>query len=65
MIGIDDRELSTVQYSTVCTFCKHYDSGFRECEAFKEIPLSIWEGRNKHTSPVDGDHGIQFEAREG
>ena len=65
MIGIDDRELSTVQYSPVCTKCKHYGSGFRECKAFKEIPLSIWEGRNKHTQPVDGDHGIQFEAREG
>ena len=64
MRGIDDRELDTVQYSDVCTYCKHYDGGFRTCAAFKEIPLSIWEGKNKHTKPVDGDHGIQFEKRE-
>ena len=54
-------------FSSVCTFCVHEKDEHRRCKAFgdKDIPLSIWEGKNKHTKPVDGDHGIQFEAREG
>ena len=54
-------------FSSVCTFCIHEKDEHRRCKAFgdKDIPLSIWEGKIKHTQPVDGDHGIQFEAREG
>ena len=51
------------QYSSVCSFCAHSDgelSGY--CKAFpKGIPDEIWEGKNKHTDPVEGDHGILFE----
>ena len=62
MNEIDDREISIVRYSPTCSFCSHAE-GFRKCAAFgdNDIPLSIWEGKNKHTNPVDGDHGIQFE----
>ena len=60
---IDDRELDVFQYSPVCSKCKHEGLELRRCKAFgdNDIPLSIWEGKNKHTNPVDGNHGIQFE----
>lgn len=49
-------------FSEVCTSCKHLDFE-REfsCDAFEEIPKDIWFGKNKHTEPYPGDHGIQFE----
>lgn len=39
------------------------DAGFAwACAAFMEgIPDAILEGEVDHRSPVDGDHGIQFE----
>lgn len=55
-------------YSPVCSLCKHWQSEKgeygRTCAAFPEedsIPLTIWRGENKHTTPVAGDHGIRFE----
>lgn len=60
-ITIDKPEHAIPRYSPVCSFCRHL-RGFRLCDAFGEapIPLDIWEGRNDHRAPVEGDHGIQF-----
>ena len=63
MIEID-KSLSELQYSPVCTFCKH-ETGFRKCKAFDLIPLEIWEGKNDHTKPYKGDNGIRFKKVKG
>ena len=57
-IVIDDREIPSV----LCTFCSRLRSSWpRRCDAFpRKIPDEIWEGRKKHTKPVDGDHDLQF-----
>ncbi len=54
-----DKELEIPSFSTVCNYCDHI-TGYRECEAFKEIPLEIWNGDNKHTQSYPGDNGIIF-----
>ena len=50
-----------------CPFCKHLiDGRARTCAAFPEgIPNEITSGANDHTSPVEGDNGIQFEQASG
>lgn len=51
-------------YSKVCSLCTHLDlkSAGRTCKAFPEgIPMDIWLGKNKHTEPFPGDHGIRFQ----
>ena len=64
---IDYRELDIVIYSPICTGCNHFNfsnHGAHTCDAFPEgIPSDIWEGKNDHTKPYTGDHGIQFEKR--
>jgi len=58
--------------SPVCLRCVHFDDGVDwpkgqnpPCNAFADrIPDSIYYEGGKHTKPVDGDHGIQFEKRE-
>ena len=64
---LDDSQLADGLFSPVCTFCIHEKDKHRRCKAFrdKDIPIEIWQGKNKHTEPVDGDHGIQFKKREG
>jgi len=60
---IDDREMGIPAFSPVCLYCKNlinYGLG-RRCKAFKNIPLPIWEGKNKHNKPYNGDGGIMFE----
>ena len=50
-----------------CFRCKHFvlELFNWHCKAFPEgIPEDILENGNQHTSPVKGDHGIQFEAGE-
>jgi hypothetical protein len=43
-----------------CRYCLRY-MGARTCTAFAGgIPDDIWEGRNDHCSPTDGDHGLIF-----
>jgi hypothetical protein len=38
----------------------------RVCPAFPDgIPDAIWLRENTHTSPYPGDHGIQFQRRQG
>jgi hypothetical protein len=51
--------------SPICTFCIHNNWSKRKtCAAFPGgIPDEIWQGKNPHQLPVDGDHGIQFERR--
>lgn len=50
-----------VQWNSSCRTCRHHLVGQR-CMAFPEgIPDDIWTGRNPHTEPVDGDHGIRYE----
>ena len=65
-IGLDDREFNKPIPSKVCTRCKHlYAERRYECKAFPDgIPAAIWLGKNDHTQPFTGDHGIQFEAIE-
>jgi len=61
-IEIIDRGHDVPVYSSVCSYCKHLVVGGRTCQAFPEgIPMSIWMGQNKHTSPVAGDEGLTFE----
>ena len=46
-----------------CPTCKHYRA-LRSCDAFPaidSIPDEIWDGKNDHREPVEGDHGIQYE----
>lgn len=46
-----------------CATCKHWKGGLT-CPAFMDgIPSEIFLYGNKHTKPVDGDHGIRYEAR--
>jgi hypothetical protein len=46
-----------------CWFCRHYRNDRpATCSAFpKGIPEQIWQGRDEHRQPVEGDRGIQFE----
>lgn len=53
-----------------CLDCKHLDpqsnASHPRCKAFPEgIPVEVWLGSMPHTKPLPGDHGIQFEAKEG
>ncbi len=63
VLFLDDSELAVPTFSSVCTFCQHWNrkSG-RTCKAFpKGVPMEIWLGENDHRTPFKGDHGIQFE----
>lgn len=59
-----DKEFEHPALSPVCTFCKHLDLGKRHaCTAYPDgIPYEIWDGKNDHRKPYEGDQGIQFEA---
>jgi hypothetical protein len=61
---LDDRPLQFI-LSRICIDCKHFKpptTSKRTCDVFPEgIPVEIWEGRNNHKEPYEGDHGIQFE----
>lgn len=61
---LDDFEANDPQYSKVCTYCR-YITGYRKCAAFRYIPDDIWLGKNDHTQPYPGDHGILFEPNGG
>jgi hypothetical protein len=51
----------------VCLTCAHFHAYERSgefCDAFPDgIPLDILKGKNDHTAPYPGDHGIQYEPR--
>lgn len=54
--------------SPVCLRCKHYrpDNNIMKCAAFpRGIPFPILSSENDHREPFPGDHGIQFEPKEG
>jgi hypothetical protein len=56
----DDPYLTTI-FSKVCMECSNYNTG-KSCRAFPDgIPREIWLGKNNHTKPYKGDHGIRFE----
>jgi len=49
----------------VCVICKHQQPG-SICKAFPDgIPDEILMMENDHSQPIEGDHGIQFELKEG
>ena len=48
----------------ICNRCKHVRENGMACEAFREIPAVILTGQHDHHHPFEGDHGIQFEARD-
>ncbi len=52
-------------YSDICTYCRHWHVGpGHTCAAFPEgIPMPIWLGENNHRAPYEGDHGVQFTAK--
>jgi hypothetical protein len=48
-----------------CAYCTHWHQGTATCDAFPEgIPSVILGGQLPHTTPIEGDHGIQFEPTE-
>lgn len=60
---LDDSAVAVPRYSPVCTLCAHYRRG-RSCAAYpgeNAIPLVIWTGKDDHTEPHAGDHGIRFQ----
>jgi len=61
---LDDSELDIPALSSICGRCLHYPlgTGERVCKAFPDgIPMAIWMGKNDHTMPFEGDHGIRFD----
>ena len=54
-----------------CLECKWFEGATvgnlgLKCKAFPDgISAELLSGVTDHTKPVDGDHGIQFEEREG
>jgi hypothetical protein len=60
-----DGEVDLPIFSPICSKCRHVNMRYRlKCTAFPDgIPAEIWKGDNPHQTPVDGDHGIRFEAR--
>jgi hypothetical protein len=58
-LTLDDRQIERGEYSAVCNKCKNYKSGYK-CRAFEEIPNEIWQGKNDHRLPFEGDNGILF-----
>lgn len=49
--------------SANCLWCEHYQ-GERKCLAFPEqIPNDLWQGRNLHRQPVDGDQGYLYKRK--
>lgn len=48
-----------------CDNCKHYNGGLG-CKAYPGgIPWPILSGAVAHDKPLPGDHGIQYEKKEG
>jgi len=55
-------EAATILKSS-CQTCVHRWASLSQCNAFTDrIPEAILDGENKHMEPVEGDHGIQYEA---
>ena len=52
---------------SLCAMCKFLHPGLpRTCDAYPDgIPPRFRFGDDAHVSPTEGDHGIQFEMREG
>ncbi len=70
---LDDSIYVTIMYGIACSRCRHAVQnvivhGRRHnywCRAFPEgIPEEIYTGKNGHTEPYRGDHGIQFEQKQ-
>jgi len=51
---------------SLCAYCIHKHEDGATCEAFPDgIPDDILLMKEDHHKPVEGDHGIRFEARSG
>lgn len=61
---LDDSELYISVFSLTCHTCKHFTGGpgKRNCKAFKDIPLPIWESEEGHRKPYNGDGGIMYKS---
>jgi hypothetical protein len=56
---IEDAQIS----HPLCHGCKHWIKDSLKCAAFPHgIPLGIITNEWDHRHPIDGDHGIQYEA---
>lgn len=69
-ILLDDSAAHELIYSPICSTCKNIRepellpnwTHKQTCEAFPDgIPKEIWDGKDDHTKPYKGDHGIQYE----
>jgi len=61
VILINDRSIAEYATSPVCSFCSRLRDGVtRTCDAFINIPDSIWSGKIKHKEPYVGDNGLMF-----
>ena len=51
---------------SLCSFCKYRHHQQPTCDAYPErIPQKFLGSQERHVEPAEGDHGIQFEIREG
>lgn len=63
-------EIHSYHLMPMCGYCKHWyprePMAPRLCTAFPDgIPDAILHWEFDHRQPMEGDHGIQFEVREG
>lgn len=65
--NLDEKWKVPAEYyqSGVCVRCVHKFSGANGCDAFPTggIPLEIASGKNDHSLPFPGDHGVVFETK--
>jgi hypothetical protein len=56
----------TVDIPACMTCTRFHRKGPLTCDAFPErIPDKVWLEGDPHTSPIEGDHGLLYEAKPG
>lgn len=58
------EQLERLWHQYGCRACVHYRAETTSCKAFPaRIPIEVASGQVSHLDPLEGDHGIRFEAR--